>query len=374
MPEYTGRGVVVAFLDAGFFVHPDIAGRILAHVDCTTADFSVKQEAVPAIESYVWHGQMSSVIAAGDGKQSGGKYRGIASESRLVLIKVSSADNLVKEGDILRGFHWLLKHHAEYNIRVVNVSVGGDFHNLKPDHALHIAVRDLVAQGVVVVIAAGNKGERHLLPPASAPEAIVVGGYNDMNTTNRSEWREYHSNYGVAHDLSHRPDVIAPSIWVASPILPVSQVAKEARWLGGLLNGHTEQALEAIVKEGHADLELPLELVTNRGEALYHRLQHRLTELKLINAHYQHVEGTSVAAPIVTSIVAQMLEAAPDLTPDQIRIMIRHAGQPVHGIPPQKQGTGAIDGAKAVRFALELSGTRTISMTRRKGNHASGIS
>ncbi|MCU0514216.1 MAG: S8 family serine peptidase [Anaerolineae bacterium] len=372
-PDYTGRGVVMAFIDSGFYEHPDIAGRVLAHVDCTTDDFSEHPQAVPAIESYVWHGQMSSVIAAGDGRLSGGKYRGIASSSHLVLIKVSSPDNAIKEADILRGFQWLLAHHRRYAIRVVNVSVGGDYPALKAEHPLHQAVQALAAQGVTCVIAAGNRGEAHLLPPASAAEAIIVGGYNDMNTLDRHRWQPYHSNYGVAHDLSHKPDVVAPAIWVAAPILPVSAVAREARWLGTLLNGHPAAALETLLQEGQADLHLTPEMVQHRGENLYHKLEHRLHELKLIDPHYQHVEGTSVAAPIVSAVVAQLLEIDPALTPAQIAVVLRRAGRHIAGIPPHKQGAGALDALRAVQFVLRLRDSKIyyLSQSNGKHNHAS---
>src|SRR5713226_4480700 len=43
----------------------------------------------------------------------------------------------------------------------------------------------------------------------------------------------------------------------------------------------------------------------------------RMIEQKFIHAHYPHVDGTSFAAPIVASLVAQMLEANPALSPAQ---------------------------------------------------------
>src|SRR5688572_22093527 len=70
--EYRGRGVVIAYLDAGFYEHPDIAGRILSHVDCTTDTFKEGMTTVPAVESFVWHGMMSSVIGSGSGALSKG--------------------------------------------------------------------------------------------------------------------------------------------------------------------------------------------------------------------------------------------------------------------------------------------------------------
>jgi serine protease AprX len=34
--EFTGKGVTIAFLDSGFYPHPDIANRIASYHDVTT--------------------------------------------------------------------------------------------------------------------------------------------------------------------------------------------------------------------------------------------------------------------------------------------------------------------------------------------------
>src|SRR5262245_31772160 len=103
--DYTGRGVVIAFIDSGFYPHPDLEGRILLHVDAST-NRVVEQAAGFESSDLSWHGQMTSVIAAGDGKTSGGKYRGIAPDAKLVLVKVSTPRGHIKETDILRGLRW----------------------------------------------------------------------------------------------------------------------------------------------------------------------------------------------------------------------------------------------------------------------------
>lgn len=364
-PEYRGRGVVIAYVDAGFYEHPDIAGRVLAHVDCTTDSFKEGSTTIPAIESFVWHGMMSSVIGSGNGSLSNGFYRGIASESQLVLVKVSSMQNQLKEHDILRGFQWVLANHRRYNIRIVNASLGGDFVNQSPDHALHVVIRELTAQGVVVVVAAGNHGASHVLPPASAPEAITVGGLNDQNSLRSGDWQLYHSNHGYAHDGTRKPDLVAPAQWVASPILPDSIVAKEARWLSQLMQPHNDSMREQILQTWQADLNLSSDQVKKHDPHLYAQLEKRLHDFKLIHSHYQHVDGTSVAAPIVSSVVAQMLEIQPHLTPAQVLDTLKRASRLLPNVAPHKQGAGTLDAGQAISLTLAASRKTIRRMTQR---------
>lgn len=353
LETYTGRGVTVAFLDSGFYMHPDLGDRIRLHVDATTHHI-LEQPRVLEVNDLSWHGQMTSVVAAGDGFSSGGRYRGIASGCQLVLVKISSPRWQVKEADILRGLRWLIDTHERLNVRVVNMSVGGDYFSDDPDHPLHQAVRKLVESGVTVVAASGNHSAGSLVPPASSAEAITVGGYNDNNSLDRSRWGMYQSDYGYAYDGTSKPDVIAPAQWIASPILPGTLVDREAYWLGPLLSSEGEKAMRRLLVSGYADLGLRRHEVERPDDALYARLQARINSLKLIDAKHQHVDGTSVSAAIVTSVVAQMLEANPCLTPDVIRSILMETAQPVAHIPPERQGAGAINPRAAVTKVLQL--------------------
>src|SRR5215211_6246437 len=81
----TGRGVTIAFLDSGFYPHPDLVeprSRVLAFKDIggeeQSLDASFESGRTP--ESWHWHGTMVAVAAAGNGHLSGGVYRGLAAE------------------------------------------------------------------------------------------------------------------------------------------------------------------------------------------------------------------------------------------------------------------------------------------------------
>jgi serine protease AprX len=354
--QYAGRGVVIAFIDSGFYSHPELAGRILLHVDASTE--AVIEQAGDQLEPHdlSWHGQMTSVIAAGDGRMSGGKYRGIASEAELVLIRVSTPKGLIKERDILRGLNWLLSAHERFNIRLVNISVGGDYTSRDARHPLHRAVRRLAQAGVTVVCAAGNRGAGSVVPPASAAEAITVGGLDDQNVLDDRLWRLYHSSYGTDYRGNPKPDLIAPAMWVAGPIMPETTVAREARWLGPLLQVRDQKQAVGVLKKGYADLGIARKQAMKPDDHLYSMIQARINTHKIVDAHHQHVDGTSVAAPIVTAVIAQMLEANPGLTPRRIRAILRATARPLADAAPERQGAGVLCAAEAVQRAARYRG------------------
>jgi serine protease AprX len=354
LPTCTGRGVVIAFIDAGFYPHADLQGRILVHVDASTKRV-VEQGAEFEGSDLSWHGQMTSVIAAGDGHTSDGKYRGIASNAQLVLVKVSTPKGHIKETDILRGLRWVIDTHKRFNVRIVNISVGGDFISNDPNNPLHKAVRKLTKAGVTVVIAAGNRNVNHLLPPASAPDAITVGGIDDHNTLDNTQWTPYHHNYGRAYDGTSKPEILAPAAWLASPIMPGTSVAREAYWLAPLLAKPDERHMRRLLKRGHNDLGLTAFANAQPDEHLYTMLQQRIHAHKLIDANHQHVDGTSVAAPIVSAVIAQMLEANPRLTAQEIRAILTTTAKRLVNFPVERQGAGVIDAPNAVTAALNLA-------------------
>ncbi len=348
--ELSGRGVVIAFLDSGFYPHPDLRGRILAHVDALTRRV-ISGERFFHDHQLSWHGQMTSVIACGDGSSSEGRYRGLAHGAQLVLIKVSDFRGNIKEHDILRGLLWLIENHRAYNVRLCSISVGGDFPSDDPDHPLHAAIRALYAENVLTICAAGNGGTQQLLPPASAPEALTVGGVDDGNSIDLARWQLYPHNYGIAYDGMLKPEIVTAARWIAAPILPYSTMAREARWLAPLLSARTPAEAEAILAAGCADLKrgnLPCALDTHGQWAA---LQARIHKYKLIDARHQHVEGTSVAAAIATSVVAQMLEANPRLSAGAIRALLRATAVILPHWSEAAQGGGILDAHTAVLAA-----------------------
>jgi serine protease AprX len=346
--HWTGRDVCIALVDSGFYPHPDFHRRVRVHVEArlpTLAESRRYRLTRPAN----WHGTMVAAIAAGDGHASDGRYAGVAPEANLALVSVVNHRGGLREPDILRGLRWVRDHGPRFNVRVVNLSVGGDQPSADPDHPLHAIVRELNAQGVVVVAASGNGGRMGLVPPASAPEAITVGGVDDGNTLDEGQWRAFHHNWGGG-----KPDVLAPAAWIASPLLPGTPQSRAARRLNELIaldTGDETRALD-VLRRARRDLELPAVALTDSVRAA---VQAKMTHFKVIDAHYQYVDGTSVAAAIVSGVVAQMLQANPALTPRTVREILAETARPLPGVASEQQGAGVVQAGAAVTAALEYA-------------------
>ena len=78
----------------------------------------------------------------------------------------------------------------------------------------------------------------------------------------------------------------------------------------------------------------------------------RIEEMKYIASYYKHVDGTSFAAPIVSSVIAQMLEANSDLTPAEVKRLLMETAEPLLNAPEEQQGAGVLNPRAAVEAAL----------------------
>lgn len=334
-PRFTGRGVTIAFIDSGFYPHPDLIqprNRIKAWVDVSlprirsrrfTPDRIPKWPGWDDREPYQWHGLMTSGVAAGNGWLSHGLYRGLASHAELVLIQIlRTGAGKINNESILRALRWLIRNAKKLRVQIVNISVGGDRDRIAVGNPLDEEVQRLINQGITVVCAAGNEGQRRLVPPATAPLALTVGGIDDKNVFDHHEMELWHSNYGETMDGASKPELVAPSIWVAAPMLPGTMTANEAA--------------ELFAKRATGDATV----------------NERMAAQKLVTPHYQHVDGTSFAAPLTSSVIACMLEANPELDPRQIRAILKASAVPIPGAPFERQGSGVLEAGQAVAFAV----------------------
>jgi serine protease AprX len=356
--SFTGRGVTMAFLDSGFYGHSDLlepVNRIAAYHSIFDSEDDPKFLQTPDVAS--WHGMMTSVVAAGNGFLSKGLYRGIAPQARVVLVKIGKTGR-IPESNIERGLRWILANRLKYDIRIVNISAGGDFEQSYLHNPLCKLVEEAVSVGLIVVCAVGNAGlapNHPVLPPACSPSAISVGGLDDQNSLDRARRGMYRSSYGPTIDGLQKPEVIAPGIWVAAPILPHTPTADEAH-LYAELDGAADDKLRATIRE-HRGVDKDLDEAAELAIPMIRQLiSIKLQEGNVINQHYKFVDGTSFASPIVASIIACMLEANPNLTPQQVKRVLIKTAERVDSVEIERQGWGVVAPRKAVEFAVRLRG------------------
>ncbi|MDQ3373312.1 MAG: S8 family serine peptidase [Acidobacteriota bacterium] len=354
--NFTGKGVTIAFLDSGFYPHDDLItpdNRILAYQNMAARNGEVAS--LFQNDASSWHGMMTSVVAVGNGSLSNGFYRGIAPDAKVVLVKLARTGRITEQ-NIQDGLEWVLENRAKFGIKIVNISAGGDFEQSYLHDSLSQTVEECVARGICVVCAVGNAGHlptHPVFPPASSPSAISVGGLDDKNSINRAKRGMYRSSYGPTLDGFQKPEMVAPSIWVPAPILPNTPTAQQAA------------LLEVLDKTGDADLHRIIGMNPNIEpdlDAAFDRPAYMIRQIialklrseNVITRYYKYVDGTSFAAPIVSSVAAQMLEANPYLTPQQIKRILISTAERLPHYEVDRQGWGVIDPCRAVELAVSF--------------------
>jgi len=354
--RYIGRGVTIAFLDSGFYAHKDLtepANRIVAYHNIFETEDGIS--ALETADVASWHGMMTSVVAAGNGHLSDGFYRSIAPGAKVVLVKIGKTGR-IPESNIEKGLRWVFENKDKYKVSIVNISAGGDFEQSYLTNPLCQLVEKVVSAGVTVVCAVGNAGlapGHPVLPPASAPSSIAVGGLDDQNSLDRARRGMYRSSYGPTVDGLQKPEVIAPGIWVAGPILPHTPTAVEAKLYAELDAAADDDLRDIILANEIVDKDI-YEARDLSVSLLRQLITIKLREGNVINQHYKFVDGTSFAAPIVSSIIACMLEANPKLTPQQVKRILIETAERVEGIEVDRQGWGVVVPKNAVHAALRL--------------------
>jgi serine protease AprX len=354
--RFTGKGVTIAFLDSGFYPHVDLTtprNRIVAYRNLVEEDGELGSLFQPDVAS--WHGMMTSVVAAGNGSLSNGFYRGLAPDADVVLVKLARTGRITEE-NIQQGLEWVLANREKHNIRVVNISAGGDFEQSYLEDSLSQTVERCTSEGITVVCAVGNAGHlptHPVFPPASAPSSIAVGGLDDNNSINRARRGMYRSSYGPTVDGLQKPEVFAPSIWVPAPILPNTPTAQQAELLQKL-DAAPDEELHKIVQE-NPGIDAELDAALDRPvHSIRQIIVLKLRRENVITKHYKYVDGTSFSAPIVSSLAAQMLEANPSLTPQNIKRILIATAERLPDYEVDRQGWGVIDPRRAVEMSLSV--------------------
>ncbi|KOG29635.1 hypothetical protein AQJ84_38990 [Streptomyces resistomycificus] len=201
---YTGKGIKVAVLDTGVDqTHPDLKG-----VETAQKNFSTSSDT----KDRYGHGTHVASILAGSGAKSGGLYKGVAPDVRLLDGKVLADDGSGSMSDVVSGMQWAVDQGA----KVVNLSLG--FLDTPGDDPLEAAVARLSGKALFVV-SAGNEGDgpSTVKSPGSAPAALTVGAVDKQDAI------ADFSSRGPSLDGRPKPDITGPGVDITAALTTQSE-------------------------------------------------------------------------------------------------------------------------------------------------------
>jgi len=291
----TGRGISIAILDTGIAPLEDFytAGR------CRIVAFKDFVEGKEQPYDDNGHGTHVAGIACGNGASSGGRYAGIATESNIVAVKVLDKDGGGGSSSVLAGLQWIADNKDKYNIRVVNLSIGtkdlGDYDPLVK------AVEAAWDLGLIITIAAGNDGPDYgsITSPGISRKAVTVGSSDDDKPV--EIWGTPLVNFsgrGPTSGCIVKPDIVAPGTDIISCLAPAQK-------------RKTEQPS------------------------------------KIVGGRFLKLSGTSMSTPIVSGAIAILLQKHPNLTPDDVKYMLKKTATNL-GQDQNKQGFGILNIEKLI--------------------------
>lgn len=289
-------------------------------------------EGTPFSDIESGHGTFGAGVAAGLGVNSGGFYGGVARGAHLVAVN-SGTDSGLPLIAIIGAYDYLLVHQYDYNIRVINNSWGGSLADseIDPANPINLATRFAHDRNIVVVFAAGNSGSAvdAINPYSTMAWTISVAAGEKQGLGTPADFSSRGVNNGGHPDIAGMPaDPNAPPN--LRPDITGSGVdIKSVRSHGpGLVN--TIGAVPLFVGANDLTTIPPAYL-----------------------PFYTTSQGTSFACPQVSGVVALMLEANPQLTPDDVVTILRQTATPM----PYEQkvvGSGYVDAHNAVRAVMSL--------------------
>jgi serine protease AprX len=286
------RNPSIAFVDSGIDAsRSDFAGRIRAQVNMISLTGNSAGDGRG-------HGTFVAGLAAG----SADRHSGAAPTAGIVSIDVMDDQGMARTSDVIAAAQWILRNKQQYDIRVANFSL----HSATPSSfrwdPLDKAVEKLWFGGVVVVTSSGNYAENGKesdveFGPANDPFVITVGALDLHNSTSpdRASVTPW-STWGYTHDGFAKPELSAPGRDLVGPIPAGSTLAEE------------------------------------RPSQVVHTA----------DGTYMKLSGTSLSAPIVSGIAADLLMLRPNLTPDQVKGALMVAARPVRHATFHSAGVGEV--------------------------------
>jgi serine protease AprX len=282
---YRGEGVGVAVIDSGVFMDRDFTEDPKKPHTRVVVQKSFNSE-TPSDE--FGHGTLVAGIIGGHGGASDGMYAGIAPGVTLINLKIMDDYGMAYESDTVAALQWVYENKEAYNIRVVNLSIQSTLEQSYHTSPLDAAAEILWFNGVVVVASAGNyQSDSEINPilaaPANDPFIITVGAVDENDTPNRGD--DFLAPFSAEDDSlpdNRKPEVLAPGHDI------INVLSSSSSW----------------------------------------RFEH--PDRVILDGEYIRLSGTSLAAPMVAGAAALLVQAEPDLTPDQVKYRLISTGSTIN--------------------------------------------
>lgn len=304
---YKGQNIGVAVVDSGIYAHPDLRDRIVAFKDFV-------YDKVEAYDDF-GHGTLVASQIAGTGYASGGRYKGAAPSCNIISLKVLDSSGIGNTARTIQAIQWVLSNKDKYNIKVVNISLGAPVEMSYKKNPLNQAIESAVQQGIIFVISAGNGGpfKRSINWPGNDPRAITIGASDDNGTPGTADDAAWiYSSRGPTYiDNLNKPDLLAPGVNNVAVVVPGTKYDSSE-------NPH-------------------------------------------IGKDYVVLSGTSLSTPLIAGLIADLLSANSDLSPQKLKEVIKRTAEKLSNYDENVQGAGQADGYKAFEIIIGSAGKKRVA-------------
>lgn len=192
---YTGKGIRIALLDTGVFVHRDLTCKIIYFKD------------------YISNKQLCN-DDNGHGTHIAGILSEMAPNAELLVFKILDKNGNGTTEKVLKALDWIQKNHKKWNIKLLNFSMGYlPNANGVLQNRLIEKLEQLWEEGVTIVTAAGNNGPREnsITVPGVSRKVITVGSCDDLEMGKGS-----YGGRGPTSCCIVKPEILAPGTNIRS--------------------------------------------------------------------------------------------------------------------------------------------------------------
>jgi len=396
-----GETARVMVLDTGIDkAHAALKGRYEKGRNFTTAD-------ADDLTDQIGHGSHVAGTILADGLN--GAIVGVAPEAKLLMGKVCSMQGCSSVA-IAGGINWAI----EERVDVVNMSLGGMFIS----NAEALALLRAEAEGVMVIAASGNSGTPSVSYPAAFRTVLAVGAIDSTLTkAGFSQWGPELAIVGPGVDVlsavpsgtgrgatvkmdlgdgkglseikclpfvgsplmnNNENDVVFAGLGKPADFATINVRGKfalisrgeiaftekvnnaiQAGAVGVIIFNNAPGLLQGALTDDGSEAAIPAAMIEQTvGEAARQVLtagQGIRASFSIDATDYASFQGTSMATPHVAGVAALVRAANKNLTPAQVRDLLKATAFPLGPNTNNEYGSGLVDANAAVQRAISMN-------------------